>query len=412
MFSILKDKAILNILILGVLLRLLVMPFLFHPDIKVYNFQSSFLQKGVLNIYEYLSKEKERLPLKEEFVYFPLTYYLVGGYQWVISPLLGSNFHNWLSNASSGEVYPVFRYLFFLKVPILIFDLLCGFVLANLFEQSKRRLAFSLWLLNPFLIWILYVFSNVDIYPVFFILLSILMLKKEKYLSSGLFLGIGAAFKAFPLLLLPVLFFYPKSLKNKLKVLMASLGFFVLILAPFLSSESFRQSTITSGLTTRLLILNINMGFGESILVGIGVLMAVFGTLYFKERIILSEVMDFTLVVFLLTLSFIHFHIQWLLWVIPGLVYLSVKNQKLGNFGWFILAIGVLIPMLYEDKFMTTSLYSLINENFSLIPVPFGILSKIYDPYMVQSVLHTVFATFSVLLSVNLLRETRHESLD
>ena len=96
----LKLPNILNLFLLAILIRLLLMPFYFHPDIKTYHFQSSHLQKGVFNIYSYLTENKQNLPIREEFVYFPLTYLFLGTYQIAASPLLGGDFNNWLSYAS------------------------------------------------------------------------------------------------------------------------------------------------------------------------------------------------------------------------------------------------------------------------------------------------------------------------
>src|SRR5581483_3617962 len=98
----LKNSWYLNFLILAILLRLLIMPFFFHPDIKTYSYQVSFLQKGILNIYSYLPENKAELPLKEEFVYFPLTYFTLGIYQIIASPFLGPDFYSWVSNASAS----------------------------------------------------------------------------------------------------------------------------------------------------------------------------------------------------------------------------------------------------------------------------------------------------------------------
>ena len=61
-----------KLLLIAVALRLLVSGLLFHPDIKTIAFQTSFLKKGIVNIYPYLINNKVSLPLKEEFVYFRL----------------------------------------------------------------------------------------------------------------------------------------------------------------------------------------------------------------------------------------------------------------------------------------------------------------------------------------------------
>ncbi len=405
MLSLLKDSYYLKILLLAVLLRILVMPFLFHPDIKVYNFQSSYLQKGVFNIYKFLHDERLNLPLKEEFVYFPLTYFLTGGYQWIVSPILGSDFYNWIQNKPAQEGgYPVFRYLFILKLPILFFDILIAFLLTKFIDGVRKKQIFALWLLNPISIIILYVFSNVDIYPVASVILSLLLIKNKKVIPAAILLGIGASFKVFPLILLPFMILYLKNFNDRVKMLLFGLGSFILLTLPFLFTESFRSSALASGLTTRLLILNINLGFGESLLIGVGVISALVISAFLKDKLSFDNLMKYSYCIFLLILSFVHFHIQWLLWVLPGLVYISLSNKKAATLGWIVLIIGASIPLLYEDRFMSVSLYSLINNNFNLLPIPFGVLSKVYDPYIIQSGLHTIFATSSLYLTFYLNR--------
>src|SRR4030066_522580 len=119
-----------KILLLAITLRLLVAAFYFHPDIKTYSFQSSFLKKGVFNIYFYLVDHKKELPLKEEFVYSPLTYLTLGTYQAVISPFMGSNFDSWLADPGANSVVEnpdIFKYLVFLKLPYLVLDIAIAF---------------------------------------------------------------------------------------------------------------------------------------------------------------------------------------------------------------------------------------------------------------------------------------------
>src|SRR5690348_461962 len=110
----LENLSLSRLLILAILLRVLLMPFFYHPDIKTYDFQASFLSHGVVNIYSYLVNNKQSLPLKEDFVYFPLTYFTLGGYQIIISPFFGSDFQKFLFDASSQALVKAdsFRYLF------------------------------------------------------------------------------------------------------------------------------------------------------------------------------------------------------------------------------------------------------------------------------------------------------------
>src|SRR3990172_1880264 len=118
-----------KLIVLAIALRLLVAMFYFHPDIKTFNYQASFLKQGVFNIYTYLVEHKATLPLKEEFVYFPLTYFTLGAYQAIASPILGSGFDSWLADAGINSFVKnpqIFKYLAVLKLPYLIVDVLIG----------------------------------------------------------------------------------------------------------------------------------------------------------------------------------------------------------------------------------------------------------------------------------------------
>lgn len=387
-----------NILILAILIRILVMPFYFHPDIKTYNFQASFLEMGVWDIYSYLVTNKEKLPLKDEFVYFPLTYIFLGGYQILISPLLGEGFISWLSDASqqANDRIGVYRYLFLLKLPYLLLDLAIAFLLLQLFKNSTdKKKVFTLWLFNPFSLILIYIFSNVDIIPVFLTLVSLLFTYKKKLILASLFLGIAACFKAYPLLFLPFLTIYAKNIRQAVFMVLACVGVFTIIILPFLSN-AFLSSALISGLTTRIIFGGLSIGFGQTLMVPVIVISA----LFFYQALRKDkgrDILYFYLSLLLLLFSFIHFHIQWLLWIIPFVILLLMVRTKLAVLNIFLTAIAFAIPLLYEDKSMTVGLLSAVSPLFNLIPIPFAVVSRIYDPYILQSVLHSALAGGSLI---------------
>lgn len=394
MKELLSNKELKVILISAILIRLLIMPFFFHPDIKVYSFQSSFLSKGVWDIYSYIDQQNENLPYKENFVYFPLTYYFLGIYQILASPFLGSDFQKWLFDASSENISQigVFRYLFILKLPYLILDILTGFLLMRLFsEWEDKKRVFKLWLLNPFSIYLIYLFSNVDILAVFFTVLCLVFAKKEKWVLAALCLGLGAGFKAYPLIFLPLLVLQAKSLKQKILILSISLGIFLTIILPNLSSKAFIDAALVSGLTTRLFIPSIGLGFGEMIIVPIFVLSIYLGIYLLKKEKSFSDLVIGFIAFGLTIFSFIHFHIQWLIWVMPFITISLVRSRNLVIF-FLIGILGLLIPSLYNDKYMTFSLINPVSTSFSLLPSLFVVVRKIYDPLVLQSIIHSTFA--------------------
>lgn len=384
-----------KLLILAVVLRLLVAVFYFHPDIKTIYFQSSFLKQGVFNIYNYLIQNKQNLPLKEEFVYFPLAYFAVGGYHAIASSLLGGAFGSWLANAGSNSFIvdtSIFRYLFVMKLPFLILDIWIAFLLKKFFNDKKKgELAFKLWLFNPFTIFLIYAYSNIDIIAVLFTVLAFLYLKRERFLPAAVAFGLAAGFKLYPLLAIPFLFLYGKNLRQKLTLSLVPLAIFFLICLPFLSS-SFIHSALISGLSTGLF-------KSEFTTLGLAIL---FFYAAFKDKSL--DVFNYWLVIFLIIFSFALFHIQWLLWIAPFLVIIAVKRPKLSYLILIISVFAFSVPILYQDRFMTLGLLRAYSTLFDLLPTPFVVVQTIYDPYNLQSILHSIFAGGSLVLSYLLLR--------
>lgn len=395
-----------SVLVLAIILRLMVSGFLFHPDIKTINFQTSFLKKGVVNIYPYLIENKKTLPLKEEFVYFPLTYFVVGGYQTIISSFLGDDLDSWLHDAGANSVVnnpQVFKFLVLLKLPFLFLDIFIGFLLMSFFkEKKKKEKAITFWLFNPFTIILIYAFSNIDLYSVALTVVAFLFVKRRRLFTASIFLGIAASFKLYPLLFIPFLFLRGKDVKEKLLISLTPIAVLVAGIIPFWST-AFVQSALVSGLTTRIFSPGISIGFNESIIVGFLLL----STLFFYGWLVNKkfDLFNFWIVLLLIIFSFSHFHITWLLWLAPFLIIKAVQKPKLAwpLFFWF--AIAVSIPLLYQDRYMTISLFRIYSTWFDLLPTPFSIVQKVYSPYNLQSILHSALAGAAGIISYMLLKK-------
>jgi hypothetical protein len=385
-----------KLLVLAIFLRILVAMFLFQPDIKTYNYQASFLKKGVFNIYTYLVDNKKTLPLKDDFVYFPLTYFVLGGYQVIASPVLGNGFNSWLADAGANSVVAnsnIFKYLLVLKLPYLILDIAIAFLLMEFFENNEdKKKAFIFWLFNPFTIILLYAYSNVDIFPVILTILAFLMLKKQKLFSASLLLGLASGFKLYPLLFVPFLFLAGRTLKEKVLLALTPVVTFGVIILPFLSTAFF-QSALVSGLTT---------GIFTSTFSTLAVAILFFYAVLIDKKI---NLFNYWVALFLIIFSFSLFHIQWLLWIAPFLVILAVRKPKLS---WLIFLFGVLafaIPFLYQDRFMTISLFRIYTTWFDLLPTPFTFIQRVYDPANLQTVIQSILAGGSLVFIYRIFKE-------
>ncbi len=388
-----------KLLIWAVVLRILVAGLLFHPDIKVYNFQSSFLKKGVFNIYSYLIENRKTLPFKEEFAYFPLTYFAVGGYQWIAAPILGSGFDAWLANASYSSVAKdpnIFRYLIILKLPYLVLDILMAFLLKRYFDdKEKGDKAFTLWLFNPFTIILIYAFSNVEIFAASLALVGLLFVKKDKLLLASAMFGLAAGFKLYPVLFIPFLFLKGKDLKEKISVVLIPLFILGALVAPFWSQD-FVRSALISGWTTRIATPSF---------------MILTTALFFYAAIVDKNInlFNYFFILLLFIFSFSHFHIAWLLWVAPFVVILVCKKPTLSMFFLLLTIFSFMIPMLYNDKSMTISLFRIYSTWFDLLPTPFIVLQKFYDPNSLQTIAQSGLAGGTLVLAYKLLGKDKTE---
>lgn len=400
------SKPLLKLMLLAVVLRVLVAGLLFHPDIKTIAFQTSFLKQGVINIYPYLINNRTSLPLKEEFVYFPLTYFTIGGYQTLITNFLGANFERWLIDADANSVVNnpnVIIYLIFLKLPLLLVDLSIAFLLLNYFKDRKKGLdAMILWLFNPFTIILIYAFSNIDLYTVLLTLIAFLYIKREKILIASVFVGLAISFKLYPLLFVPFLFLKAKDTKEKILSVLIPLFIFLITIIPFWS-QAFVNSALLSGLSTRIFSPSFAIGFGESMILGLFLMTILFVSNWLLKTKI--SLFNNFIILLLVIFSFSHFHISWLLWISPFLVITVVNKPKLAwpIFFWSIIAMS--IPMFYQDRSMTISLFRIYSTWYDLLPTPFIAIQKFYDPYAFQSLLHSILAGISVVLSYKLLKK-------
>ena len=360
------------------------------------------MKKGVFNIYTYLVDNKKALPLKDDFVYFPLTYFALGGYQAIISPLLGSGFDSWLANAGSNSVVAdpgIFKYLAALKFPYLVLDIAIAFLLMRFFENKEdKKKVFTFWLFNPFTIILLYAYSNVDIFPMILTVLAFLMIKKQKLFPASILLGLASGFKLYPLLFIPFLFLAGGNLKEKFILAATPLVTFGLIILPFISGAFFK-SALVSGLTTGIFTSN-STTLGLSLLFFYAVLVDK-GDQDRKK----INLFNYWVALFLIIFSFSLFHIQWLLWVAPFLILIAVKKP---NYSWLIFLLGILsfaIPILYMDRYMTVSLFRVYSTWYDLAPTPYTIIQKVYDPYNLLAVLHSVLAAGSLAMVYKVFKE-------
>lgn len=374
---------------------LFIAPFFFHPDIKVITYLAQFLSQGVFNIYDFVATHPDRSFLGP-FVYPPLAYFVWGMIFPVINYLGGADFSAWLAMGNDAVGVPhLLRYLFLLKLPLIGAHLLAGNLLVRqVADIKKRRIILLFWFFNPVAIYTVGLMGQIDVLPVLTTVLALVWFRKHSLLSAVM-LGLGAATKTYPLLLLPfAALLGATSLRKSLAILAAGALAYLALVLPFLTTPAFWQDTLTSGLTQRIFQLGLPLGFGENVLLVPAYLMFLVYLAWYRHRGRADRLAFYGLAVTLVPVVFSHFHPQWLLWSMPFLALVVVKLRQFFPVG--LLFAGYLGTVgLFTDKFLTWGLVSPLNPEMLFLPPLAQVLAQ---APLVQNLFHTLLVVSSVWL--------------
>jgi hypothetical protein len=383
-----------TLILIAIFIRILLAPFFFHPDMKSQHFHFQFLSLGHLNIYQYIADNKIFLPYKDTFNYLPLTYFTFGTIQAILKPLMPADFQRWINDwGSTQNNYVNLPYfLLILKLPYILLDFGIFWLILKITKSYKISI---FWLFNPISFYLIYILGNFDILPVFFTLLSFYLLKDKPHISF-LVLGIAIALKLYPLLFLPFyLFSLPKNLKKYIIYVLLALLPLLLSILPFTLNSAFWHSFFGSGLTQKIIEYKI---FNTPVFPLI--YLAILGKALFSKNLDLSK---YLLYIFLLFISLVHFHPQWLLWFYPYLLLLD-KNI-LFRFQFIFLLLFALIfsyIVIFNDNFLFWGHLLPIDMGFLLNTSPYDIIRHrlLIDPQIIQNHLKTSIVVISSVIFI------------
>ena len=387
-----KTKIAINykILLIALLIRLLLIPFFYHPDIKSQNFHFQFLSLGHFNIYQHISDNKLSLPYRDTFNYLPLTYFTFGTIQAVLKPIMPPDFTLWINDWGIGQNnYPNLPYiLLILKIPYLILDVFLALILLKI---SGSKLLFYFWLFNPISFYFIYILQNFDIVPVFLTVLSFYFLKSKPRLSFCVF-GIAIALKLYPILFLPFfLLSQNRNIKNIIKYAFITFIPVIVSILPFMFSTAFWQSFLGSGLTQKILELKL-LNISVFPIIYIIILLLAF----FSKKFLLTRYIFF---LFLLFISTVNFHPQWLLWFYPFiLLSKNIFKPSLLIFIICIFCLAFFYIFLFNDNYLFFGHFIVIDPEFLYLRSPHELIRYrfLQDPQIIQKYLKSFISIFSL----------------
>lgn len=344
-----------KLIFLALILRIFWMSITVHSDFWALVIGGYLIgEKKVVNIWDYyLSLPKDCDCTASFSAHPPLALFTFGVWEKVVSPITNQHFFEKLLWQFSKiyEQKGVIWHIFSFKILYLFFDFGIGFLLWNLFKRKKeKRQALLLWLFNPVVFYSLAV-GNFDLIPLFWALLGFYFAQRGRLMAASIFLGIGAAYKIFPLFFLPLVIFWPKKeYILRFKVLMLGLIPLFLSIIPFYFSFSFRSVVLSHPVYQNLLTNEL-----ENL---VPFLIIIYWIFYFSKDP--QEVWKYFLAVLLTLFSVVDYHLQWFVWLMPFLIIEAVKDRfkfrVLGLtlvFCWLILLafaspdlhLGLLVPL-------------------------------------------------------------------
>ncbi len=377
------SKTILKFFSLGLLLRLLIMPFTGHWDLTSLNqVADNLFNLGKATAYQHYFA-----------IYPPLTYILLGLWQKIISPFTFFDLSNFLSdpNIISFLNPHVFRYLFLLKFPYLFFDLVIGFILADFFKGSQKEKIFKLWMLNPITLYAVFAWGAIDIIPTFFSILALYLARKNHGLLGGLLLGIGASFKAFPfLLLLPLCLICFSTQKARIKAFIFGLMPFLITILPFIADKSFISRFFSSDQLQVIQHASFYIGREQNISIFYIFYIILLIFLYRNKLSVKYLTWIFFLILFLFY-ALSAFTPQWFVWGLPFFFLILADNNLSVKWYYSILLIYFLLVILFEVT-LNLGLLAPVDNSFLEYPSTGELVSRFFNVDRLNGILRSILA--------------------
>lgn len=340
------SKSVWLILGLGIIVRLIIAASTYHPDFRTFQYAGAVMAGGdILNLYDYINEIGDP-QIRQDIIfnYPPAIYLFFGIYSFLVVKVLHVGLLNDFLIAQPDFFGNIWfnLHLLLVKVPYLFFDLPCAFLLANLFDNQRQKIwAFSLWMFNPVNLFATYMIGQFDVIPVFWTIYCLVLVKQKKVALAALMLGLGIAFKLYPVYLLIALALVKERWLERVKLVLIGTTPYILTILPFLPSTGYRASGLVAEQSLKSFYAQLPVSGGEAILLFPASLILIYLWLFYHP-VRLDQLWKVFLVVLSLFFILTHTHPQWLLWLTPFLIISLIKSK----FKEGILMIGIIVSWL------------------------------------------------------------------
>jgi len=345
------------------------------------------------------------------FIYPPLAYLTPALFMFLLGPFYNFSANNafLLDMDKMFQTIEIFRLGFLLKFPYLLFDFLLAFLLLKIFKDKGPR-AFKFWMLNPLTLYATFGMGQFDIIPTLLVVASIFFALKNKKWLTVMMLGIGGAYKVFPLLFLPIfVLLLDKNFWRRLSLLIVGFLPYLLVIAPYLFfSPMYRQAAFLASQTEKMLFMKLPLSGAEYLSVFV---VGYFLLLIFAARVKFQKdnFWRFGLFLMLLFFSVTHYHPQWFLWLTPFLIWVWLTYEAKYRSLLILLFAGWLILTCFFESSLHVGLFSSVWPDLLKSGGLTKLVSYFTDPFLIKSLIRSFFAAIALFLSFRLLSGRKSE---
>jgi len=365
-----------KIILLAGLVYFLIAPLTYHPDTKL-TLRYPALENGrVWDIYGYINSHKLDI---SDFHYPPAHFWWLKIHYPISKFIAGQGFDEWLTSGSAQASFDenALRYNLAAKFPLLVLGLICGYFIFLIVKKTsgdtnRAKMAALFWYFNPVTLYALVAMGQNDVVAMFLFLGGMLFYEKKWYFSILLW-GLATGVKSYPVIWgIMFLLVHEKKIFNLILKIFLLIGTYVLILLPWLGKDYFVKTVLNSGLSQRMLVANVGIGFEKQILI-VPMLLTVVAFMAWQNKN-KNKMTQTALVIFqscLVILAFSHFNPQWMLWVVPFLsmwLFVVGFNKKEGLAVLIVFSAWVFLTLGFDDKFLTWGLLTPISPDLIHFP--------------------------------------------
>ncbi|MEC7641394.1 MAG: hypothetical protein VYC17_04475 [Nitrospinota bacterium] len=383
-------------LAIGLLARLLVIPFTVHVDLFFNYSIPHLLSHGEWDAYGIAVNE-----IGQRY-YPPLTLIFFAALQ-VVFRVLVPGYHDFIELIGEGNLKAIweadglFQILFLLKAPFLVFDGLLIWLCWKFFSDEGGRKVFTmLWACNPVVIYSVYMGGHFDLIPAFLVVLACYFsVNRDTGHYACLALAAGFLFKIFPIIFLPMVLcmtcktakeVFRNSLFALVPILIIYGGFYLVsgnaVFKIFVLGSLRVATQITVG--TEIILLRILQA-------GVYFLACYHILFYQKDPLTPSLAIQYFLAVFLaMNWGILLLLTHYLIWVMPFLV-IFVQHVRSWRKPFYVLLLIIFLAGM-KSRASTLGVFSPLNHQFFMsFPSLGDVVGFLFDPKMYDFVIGALF---------------------